>query len=90
MTVHNHDYEKVWLKWQVQYCKERSCLTSSNFKIEELNQLPKVKEIQIPFIWVNNLEKKYNWLHILRNSQHIPQDPFELVKFIQDLDQINH
>jgi hypothetical protein len=46
-------------------------------------------EVQAPLLWLEDLAKKYSWLQILRSPQHIPEDPWELVEFIENLKAMN-
>ena len=83
--VQNIDHKRLWLNWQVKYCDDRESLLTSNFKIEELDCLEDRINVQVPLLWLGNLAVKHSWLHTLRNPQHIPEDPWELVRFIEKL-----
>ena len=80
------DYKKVWLSWKLRYCDDRKALISSDFEIEEL---PEINYARVPFLWAAGLAEKYSWLYTLRNPSHMPENPWELTKFIKQVEN-NH
>lgn len=74
------EQSKLWLNWKVKYCNDRNALISSGFKLKEFDD---IKNVYVPYLWIAGLADKYSWLHTLRSSIHIPEDPLELTGFIE-------
>jgi len=79
---------KLWLEWQVVKDDDKDLL-SFDFKLVEKNITDmKAYQVSVPLLALLELAEKYNWLQVLRNPQHRPQDPYELVRFIKMLESL--
>lgn len=78
------DFNRIWLNWEIKN-QENKGLFSSNFELTITNQ----GKVQIPLAWLFDLFKQYGILNILRTPNHIPEDPYKLVRFIKKLEQVS-
>ena len=84
------DLSNCWLEWHVtKDAHDDRDLVSFDFKIKikDFKSSDSCK-VEIPILALYHLAEKYNWLQVLRNSEHRPQDPYELVRFIKTLESI--
>ncbi len=78
----------LWLEWHVCSTGDGD-LSSSNFDlVRRVDEGGGYQKVAIPVLALYHLAEQLSWLHVLRNSEHRPQDPYELVRFIQLLE--NH
>lgn len=81
----------LWLEWHVaKDASDDENLLSSNFRLvqEEISPSQDYK-VKVPILALLHLAEKYNWLQVLRGPRHRPEDPYELVHFIQILDDLS-
>lgn len=79
----------TWLEWQVVKDPDNEDLISFGFNLVEKKINPSDSyKVSIPFLALYNLAEKYSWLQVLRNPNHRPIDPFELVQFIRILEDL--
>lgn len=85
-TLYNQaDIENLWLEWQVVPAEQE--LISFDFNLVT-KSAPESVKVSVPLKALLHLAEKYSWLQVLRGPEHIPQDPYELVRFIKTLE--NH
>jgi hypothetical protein len=85
-TLYNQaDIENLWLEWQVVPAEQE--LISFDFNLVTKSS-PEPVKVSVPLKALLHLAEKYSWLQLLRGPEHIPQDPYELVRFIKTLE--NH
>ena len=79
------DFSNLWLEWQVAPSEEELVSFDFNLVVKEPNSLD-AQKVSMPFLALIHLAEKYSWLQVLRGPEHIPQDPYELVRFIKTLE----
>lgn len=80
----------TWLEWQVVKDPNDQDLISFDFNlVEKKISTTDAYKVSIPFLALNNLAEKYSWLQVLRNPNHRPINPFELVQFIRILEDLD-
>jgi hypothetical protein len=86
----NIPLNELWIEWQVEPHPEyEGCLQCYGFRLILNNEKVSNKGIvSIPLAWINNVSLQLNWLSLLRNQNHIPKDPYELINFIRVLNNI--
>lgn len=77
----HQDFNSIWLSWEVKNLGNEGLL-SSEFNLSTSNR----RDIYVPLAWLQGLFNKYGALNILRTSEHLPEDPYELVEFIKRLE----
>lgn len=84
------EFVNLWLEWHiVQDSNDSNSLLSSNFNLVEEEINPSCAyQVKVPILALLHLAEKYNWLQVLRGPKHRPQNPYELVDFIQMLDKL--
>lgn len=82
-SIENKGLNSYWLQWFVE--SNGDYLESSQFKLVQLPQTTS----SIPLILLKDLNSRQELLSILRTKNHIPKDPYELVSFIQSLEEFN-
>jgi hypothetical protein len=79
------DFSNLWLEWQVANGAEELVSFDFNLVVKEPSSLD-AQKVSVPFLALIHLAEKYSWLQVLRGPEHIPQDPYELVRFIKTLE----
>lgn len=84
------DFVNLWLEWQVvPDATDKENLISLDFKLVTKEVKPtENSKVSVPIVALYHLAEKYNWLQVLRSPLHRPNDPYELVQFIQMLDKL--
>ncbi len=84
------DFVNLWLEWQVAPdSTDKENLISLDFKLVNKEIKPtEHSKVSVPIVALYHLAEKYNWLQVLRSPLHRPNDPYELVQFIQMLDRL--
>lgn len=84
------DFVNLWLEWQVvSDATDKENLISLDFKLTKKEIKPtENSKVSVPIVALYHLAEKYNWLQVLRSPLHRPNDPYELVQFIQMLDRL--
>jgi hypothetical protein len=79
------DFSNLWLEWQVAQGPDELVSFDFDLVVKEPSPLG-VQKVSVPFLALIHLAEKYSWLQVLRGPEHIPQDPYELVRFIKTLE----
>jgi hypothetical protein len=79
------DFSNLWLEWQVAQAPDELVSFDFDLVVKEPSALG-VQKVSVPFLALIHLAEKYSWLQVLRGPEHIPQDPYELVRFIKTLE----
>jgi len=79
------DFSNLWLEWQVAQGPDELVSFDFDLVVKEPSALG-VQKVSVPFLALIHLAEKYSWLQVLRGPEHIPQDPYELVRFIKTLE----
>jgi|GEM_PF-4141963 len=79
------DFSNFWLEWQVAQGPDELVSFDFDLVVKEPSALG-VQKVSVPFLALIHLAEKYSWLQVLRGPEHIPQDPYELVRFIKTLE----
>lgn len=84
------EFVTLWLEWQVvPDSSDKENLISLDFKlINKEIKATEISKVSVPIVALYHLAEKYNWLQVLRSPLHRPNDPYELVQFIQMLDKL--
>lgn len=82
------DLSETWLEWHVARSKEdEQELVCLNYKLKKIKlEESEIYKVKIPILALYHLAEKYSWLQVLRNPEHKPIEPMELVRFIQTLE----
>lgn len=79
----------LWLEWHVAKDTDGS-LSSFGFEIKSKPiDSADYYQVSVPVLALYHLAEKYNWLQVLRGPRHRPDDPYELLSFIQMLNSLN-
>lgn len=81
-TQTSSNANKLWLEWQVSSSDDDEAIISFDYSLVE-KDLKEIKahKVSIPIQAIYHLLEKFNWLQLLRNPEHRPLDPYELVQF---------